>query len=67
VLAVVILIGGAAVLATLTEPGSWESLLGLIVVMFAVSAPLPHYFYRGEPLFPDRRRRRHGQNGAPTA
>jgi hypothetical protein len=39
-------------------------------VMFAVSFVLPHYFYDGEPLLPDRKPRRrrpdsqHGPNGA---
>ena len=27
-------------------------------VMIAISLVLPHYFYRGEPLLPDRRKRR---------
>ena len=26
-------------------------------LMFLVSLALPHYFYRGEPLLPDRRKR----------
>jgi hypothetical protein len=31
-------------------------------LLFAISFVLPHYFYRGEPLLPDRRpRRRHSR------
>jgi hypothetical protein len=67
VLAAVILLVGATLLAKLTERDSWAQFVGFFVVLFAVSAPLPHYFYRGEPLLPDRHRRRHGENGAPTA
>ena len=39
-----------------TSPvGQFAIVTGL---MFAVSLVLPHYFYRGEPLLRDRRRRR---------
>jgi hypothetical protein len=31
----------------------------VMAVMFAVSFVLPHYFYRGEPLLPDRHKRKH--------
>jgi hypothetical protein len=38
--------------------GYWGQFAVVIAGMFAVSFVLPHYFYRGEPLFPDRRKRR---------
>jgi hypothetical protein len=31
----------------------------VLAAMFAVSFVLPHYFYRGEPLLPDRRKKKH--------
>ncbi len=35
--------------------GQFASVMG---VLFAISSVLPHYFYRGEPLLPERRKRR---------
>jgi hypothetical protein len=31
----------------------------VLAAMFAVSFVLPHYFYRGEPLLPDRHKKKH--------
>ena len=40
------------------EHRTWaEFALGMLAVL-AVSAVLPHYMWRGEPLFPDRHKRR---------
>jgi hypothetical protein len=40
------------------EVGPWGQFASVMGVMFAVSFVLPHYFYRGEPLLPKRRKRR---------
>jgi hypothetical protein len=49
------LIPAAAVLDDNDSLGQFVAVFG---VMIAVSFALPHYFYRGEPLLPDRRKRR---------
>lgn len=40
------------------EVGSFGQFISVMAVLIAVSFVLPHYFYRGEPLLPDRRKRR---------
>jgi hypothetical protein len=39
------------------EVGPWGQFASVMGVLFAVSFVLPHYFYRGEPLLPKRRKR----------
>jgi hypothetical protein len=39
------------------EVGPWGQFASVMGVLFAVSLVLPHYFYRGEPLLPKRRKR----------
>jgi hypothetical protein len=54
---IVVASGGLVVLLGI-EQGSWAEWAVGIAAAFAVSGVLPHYLWRGEPLFPDRRRRR---------
>lgn len=54
----ILLVFGAVIAAFDAELGPWGQLAVGIAGMFAVSAVLPHYMYRGEPLFPDRHKRR---------
>jgi hypothetical protein len=57
-LAVVVGLAVSAVVGKLTEPlGSWGPIITIVAGMFAVSAVIPHYMYRGEPLLPKRPRR----------
>jgi hypothetical protein len=59
-LAVVVFLATSIPLMALTrDMGSTAQLAAGLCVMFAVSLVLPHYFYRGEPLLPDRQRRPH--------
>jgi hypothetical protein len=44
--------------AVLDDNDSLGQLVVGMGVLLAVSFVLPHYFYRGEPLLPDRRKRR---------
>jgi hypothetical protein len=39
------------------QVGSFGQFVSVMAVVFAVTFVLPHYFYRGEPLLPDRRKR----------
>jgi hypothetical protein len=57
-LAAILLVGlGFPLVAFQDTLGPWGQFIAGLAIMLVVSAVLPHYFYRGEPLLPDRRRR----------
>jgi hypothetical protein len=47
-----------AAAAILDDDDSLGQFVAIMGILIAISLVLPHYFYRGEPLLPDRRKRR---------